>query len=99
MFLDSVMDVFPGDIDRNSFGWYITGLTDGEGCFALLLGNHARRKQKRSTPSASFVINLRDDDREVLQLIQPSLFADKFARSVMGLRISGRLKNTSISLP
>ncbi len=62
------IDPFPEGIDRTAFGWYISGFTDGEGCFALLLD--ARPGQVQSTPCASFAINLRRDDDGILELIQ-----------------------------
>lgn len=59
---------FPETIDRNSFGWYLSGFTDGEGCFALLLDT--RTDGKQPTPYASFAINLRRDDDGILKLTQ-----------------------------
>lgn len=66
----TTIEKFPSHISREAFAWYISGLTDGEGCFALLLGAHHKRRQRRYTPCASFVINLRADDDGVLKLIQ-----------------------------
>ena len=69
--LDSTMQTippFPDNIDRKAFGSYISGFTDGEGCFALLIGR--KGKSSRPTPYASFVIKLRHDDYEILSLIQ-----------------------------
>ena len=63
---------FPENIDRIAFGWYVSGFTDGEGCFSLFADCRTRRgkKQERPTPSASFAINLRRDDIGILELIQ-----------------------------
>ena len=52
--------------------WYITGFTDGEGCFSLFL-NSENRKRKNGTISeytywiTVFRVQLREDDFEVLQ--------------------------------
>ena len=64
---------FPSLISREGFAWYISGLTDGEGCFSLLLDDRVRPRRKRQdmpTPSASFAINLRRDDDGILKLIR-----------------------------
>lgn len=67
------LEPFPNDINRDTFGWYISGFTDGEGCFSLFLSDRVRsgrKKQARPTPSASFALNLRKDDDGILKLIQ-----------------------------
>jgi hypothetical protein len=58
---------FPADIDRDYFGAWLSGFTDGEGCFRLYLNGLTR------TPAAAFVIALRDDDKNVLALIRSFL--------------------------
>jgi len=55
---------FPANIDRQRFGHWISGFTDGEGHFALIVANDKR------TPAARFVIGLRADDLPALRLIQ-----------------------------
>lgn len=57
---------FPEEIDRISFGHYLSGFTDGEGSFIL---SWTTREHTRS-PYAKFVIALRNDDREILERIQ-----------------------------
>ena len=53
--------------DRIAFGHWLSGFTDGEGCFALFWN----RKGKRSPIGKSaFRISLRNDDREILTHIQ-----------------------------
>lgn len=55
----------------DSFGNYIAGLTDGEGCFALHYGKHSRNNCQNVT--VGFVISLRSDDKEILYEIQKVL--------------------------
>ena len=59
---------FPDDIDRRDFGNYLSGLTDGEGCFILPYGHSYNRHHRHG--SARFTINLRNDDIGILYLIQ-----------------------------
>jgi LAGLIDADG DNA endonuclease family protein len=54
---------FPADIDLAYFGAWLSGFTDGEGCFNLYFTSH-------NTPGAAFTIALRQDDDAVLRLIQ-----------------------------
>lgn len=57
------VQTLPADI-----GWYLSGLTDGEGCFTI-----ERSKQKRKwTYRCAFYIKLRDDDIRLLQWLQRS---------------------------
>ena len=56
---------FPADIDRDSFGNWLSGFVDGEGCFQLYVA-----KDRYKTPHARFAIVLRQDDRQILDLIQ-----------------------------
>ncbi len=58
---------FPSHIDRNYFGAWLSGFTDGEGCFRLYLNG------KTKTPAAKFAISLRRDDIVTLSLIQSYL--------------------------
>lgn len=53
---------FPTDIDRIVFGHWLSGFTDGEGCFLLYSSPPLAR--------ARFLINLRFDDFPILQTIQ-----------------------------
>lgn len=66
-FLCDPIPPFPKEINREHFASWLSGFTDGEGCF--LLGLH-RRKKVPDTPRAVFQIKLRADDGEVLRLIQ-----------------------------
>lgn len=52
--------------------WYIVGFTDGEGCFAILITKHKTKKIGRDA-NVCFEIELRADDRPVLELIQKRL--------------------------
>ncbi len=61
---------FPENIDRNHFASWLSGFTDGEGCFYLGASN----KGKRSTRFwPVFTIALRADDLAVLRKIQSFL--------------------------
>lgn len=62
---------FPADIDRDSFGHWLSGFCDGEGCFDLNMSG--RRKDGLRTPSGRFSIELRSDDLHTLKLIQSYL--------------------------
>ena len=52
--------------------WYIVGFTDGEGCFAILITKHKTKKTGRDA-NLCFEIELRGDDKPVLELIQKRL--------------------------
>lgn len=54
----------PADIGRDPFGHWLSGFTDGEGCFRLV------HYAKRNLCSTHFQITLRADDIGVLKLIQ-----------------------------
>lgn len=58
---------FMGDCDY--FGVWLSGFTDGEGCFRL----DVRGAKQGFTPRASFHIGLRADDTEILKRIQSYL--------------------------
>ena len=58
-----IIPPFPADVDRDSFGNWLSGFVDGEGHFGLL-------DDKRNYPAARFSINLRADDLPILQQIQ-----------------------------
>lgn len=57
---------FPEDIDREGFGYWLSGFTDGEGSFNLIVDRHKARLICR----AGFSISLRADDLDILRLIQ-----------------------------
>lgn len=52
--------------------WYIVGFTEGEGCFAIILTKHKTKKLKRDA-RLCFEIELRGDDRPILEMIQKRL--------------------------
>ncbi len=56
---------FPDNIDRDHFGSWLSGFTDGEGCFRLYID-----KRYGGIPNAEFAIALRADDHRALILIQ-----------------------------
>lgn len=58
--------VFPDNIDRTHFSSWLSGFVDGEGCFAV----RAMNDRKTIRFIASFGVNLRRDDVEVLRLIR-----------------------------
>jgi hypothetical protein len=59
---------FPSDIDRDAFGHWLSGFTDGEGSFALAVTKC--RATANLQPSASFRIGLRADETPILRSIQ-----------------------------
>ena len=61
---------FPRDIDRDEFGQWLSGFTDGEGCFWLGICRNKSAIGKLPSPRARFIITLRQDDTEALRLIQ-----------------------------
>jgi hypothetical protein len=60
---------FPADTDREAFGHWLSGFTDGEGHFSLCMSGHKNRHGTRN-PHARFQIALRADDLPILRLIQ-----------------------------
>lgn len=48
---------------------YITGFVDGEGCFCISISKHKTLKRRREV-RLLFEIEVREDDREILQAIQ-----------------------------
>lgn len=52
--------------------WYITGFVEGEGCFAITISKHKTKKLGLDA-RLSFEIELRGDDRPILEMIK-----DKF---------------------
>ena len=59
---------FPGDINRDAFGHWLSGFVDGEGCFDLAI--HRPGSSAGGTGSARLSIGLRSDDSEILGQIQ-----------------------------
>ena len=62
------IDPFPSDTDRDAFGHWLSGFTDGEACFYLGWRQYA--DCKRRTPRAIYEIKLRADDAPILKSIQ-----------------------------
>jgi hypothetical protein len=60
---------FPSTTSREHFGSWLSGLTDGEGCFVLAF----RNQKGGGTPQCRFVICLRADDTPVLVKIRSFL--------------------------
>jgi len=64
---------FPSDIDRDAFGHWLSGFTDGEGNFKLTW-HRTKPRGPRGTiytvPGARFEIGVRDDDSAVIELIR-----------------------------
>lgn len=60
------IQAFPSHIDRVSFGHWLSGFVDGEGCFKL----NGRRDCDTMKPACQFTIALRADDLSALQDIQ-----------------------------
>ena len=52
--------------------WYLVGFAEGEGCFAIIITKHKTKKTKKDA-CLCFEIELRADDRPVLELIQKRL--------------------------
>lgn len=71
--LDPTIPPFPPHIDRVAFGHFVSGFVAGEGCFLLQHSNgRVKAPDPRCVqyPSAIFAINIRADDRNVLELIR-----------------------------
>lgn len=58
---------FPNNINRVSFGHWLSGFADGEACFIL---DASAASRSYPTPSAQFVIKLRADDAPILHQIR-----------------------------
>lgn len=61
---------FPADLDRDQFGYWLSGFADGEGHFALYTGESVHAGYTSRHFASCFYIGLRDDDRPILELIQ-----------------------------
>jgi hypothetical protein len=66
----SIISPFPADIDRRDFGNWLSGFTDGEGCFRLARSRHPKHPEIYRSGFATFEINMRLDDRPILDQIQ-----------------------------
>jgi hypothetical protein len=66
---DPTVAPFPSHIDRDQFGHWLSGFTDGEGSFVLALCHHAKTHDHYHA-IGYFRIKLRDDDLAILQTIQ-----------------------------
>jgi hypothetical protein len=62
------IEPFPTDIDRNYFGAWLSGFTDGEGCFAMK--EYARPPTYVFVANIYFEITLRSDEISVIRLIR-----------------------------
>jgi LAGLIDADG DNA endonuclease family protein len=66
------IEPFPANIDRNHFASWLSGFTDGEGCFHL--GTYRVKSANNCLVAAShFEISLRADDSKAIKLIQSFL--------------------------
>src|SRR5215467_3440298 len=65
-----VYPAFPDDIDPDAFGHWLSGFTDGEGCFYAGCDGRYRR--------AFFTLALRLDDRPILELTRSFLACGSF---------------------
>ncbi len=63
-----VIAPFPQELDRRDFGNWLSGFSDGEGCFRLM--DNRRTGVIHRQLCAQFSIGLRSDDLAVLKLIQ-----------------------------
>ena len=52
--------------------WYLVGFVEGEGCFAITIAKHKTKRTKKDA-CLCFEIELRADDRPILELIQKRL--------------------------
>ncbi len=71
---------------HDSFGHWLSGFVDGEGCFILIV--HAAKRFKTTIPCAKFEIHLRQDDQSILADIRRFLgvgvFYDRTSRLTPG---------------
>jgi hypothetical protein len=82
---------FPDHLDRRRFGDWLSGFTDGEGCFGLYL--HTYNYSRCLRPVANYSISIRADDLPVLRLIQS--FFD-CGCVVPGTRDNGKSKDSYV---
>jgi hypothetical protein len=65
---------FDPNVDRDSFGHWLSGFSDGEASFMLRMQDHNYPGQGTyKSVEARFTIELRDDDRTILEEIQSFL--------------------------
>lgn len=67
---------FSTGVDRQRFGDWLSGFTDGEGCFQLRISQRSDRPIYYR-PHAGFIISLRADDRYILEEIRSFLACGK----------------------
>ena len=59
------------NIDKDSFGHWLSGFVDGEGCFGIYCYSNKRTNEfNPGALSFEFSIQLREDDRDILEEIQ-----------------------------
>jgi len=68
---------FPTHIDRLHFSSWLSGFVDGEGHFELRRRGRSRRDGIR-TPAAGFRIEVREDDRKILEIVHSFFGCGKF---------------------
>jgi len=61
-----------GKLGNKLPGDYVAGFVDGEGCFVIVISKHGSKKLGVDA-RVSFQIELRDDDRAILESIQATL--------------------------
>lgn len=71
----------------DSFGYWLAGLVDGEGCFKLVT------TKKRELPQPSLTINLRSDDKNTLLMIKNILGFGCFTENMIKITVDGRKLN------
>jgi len=70
----TIIPPFPDHIDRNYFGAWLSGFTDGEGCFQAALREYKNKKRKgKWYTSCVFTISLRSDDETIVRNIHSYL--------------------------
>lgn len=67
MSVSDLIAPFPADVDRTTFGHWLSGFTDGEGCFLLY---SPKPGGSASAMRARFLISLRFDDLAILQTVR-----------------------------
>jgi hypothetical protein len=75
---------FPADLDRDAFGHWLSGFTDGEACFWVGSNRSASMVKAIGKPyrMAWFTIKLRADDSDILRLIQSYFQCGRFVTNM-----------------
>jgi hypothetical protein len=84
-----IIPPFPADIDRNAFGHWLSGFTDGEGCFYA--GRHPNKNQTCGIV-VRFSITLREDDVDILRLIQSYFCLGKIRKPFLSSKTTPNAK-------